>query len=223
MWFELSNNISGTADDLLKSLREVERKVQSISSSLKKKKITNIEEIHISIAKDETKVKSIIKAASGSVFNNFESKENRAHFREMEKLFEEKPSIDLLELFNLDLHIKKPGDIERRKIGSIDKSGSEGQITAIKSHLLMILLSDVLGKNRARIPIFLDETGKLGSSNYKQILDMSKEVNIQIMTASPYPVEYAERQHPIIGYGEENRLKIRPEQHWSSITDEGNK
>jgi len=223
LWFELSNNISGTADDLLKSLREVERKVQSISSSLKKKKITNIEEIHISIAKDETKVKSIIKAASGSVFNNFESKENRAHFREMEKLFEEKPSIDLLELFNLDLHIKKPGDIERRKIGSIDKSGSEGQITAIKSHLLMILLSDVLGKNRARIPIFLDETGKLGSSNYKQILDMSKEVNIQIMTASPYPVEYAERQHPIIGYGEENRLKIRPEQHWSSITDEGNK
>jgi len=223
LWFELSNNISGTADDLLKSLREVERKVQSISSSLKKKKITNIEEIHISIAKDETKVKSIIKAASGSVFNNFESKENRAHFREMEKLFEEKPSIDLLELFNLDLHIKKPGDIERRKIGSIDKSGSEGQITAIKSHLLMILLSDVLGKNRARIPIFLDETGKLGSSNYKQILDMSKEVNIQIMTASPYPVEYAERQHPIIGYGEENRLKIRPEQHWSSITDEGKK
>ena len=124
-------------------------------------------------------------------------------------------------MFNLDLYIKKPGDHERRKIDSIDRSGSEGQITAIKSHLLMILLSEVLGKERARIPIFLDETGKLGSTNYKQILDMSAEVGIQIMTASPSPVEFAEIQHAIVGYGPENRLRIRPKQYWSSIMNEG--
>jgi len=66
----------------------------------------------------------------------------------------------------------------------------------------------------------LDETGKLGSTNYKQILDMSAEVGIQIMTASPSPVEFAEIQHAIVGYGADNRLRIRPKQYWSSITSE---
>jgi DNA repair exonuclease SbcCD ATPase subunit len=223
LWFELSNNISGTADDLMKSLREVERKVRTIDSDLKKKKITNIEEIHLEIDRNDTKVKSIIKAASGNALLNFVSKEHRTHFNEMNKLFEEKPRIELHELFNLDLFIKKPGDEQKRKIGSIDRSGSEGQITAIKSHLLMILLSEILGKERSRIPIFLDETGKLGSTNYKQILDMASEVGIQIMTASPAPVEYAEIQHAIVGYGSENRLRIRPKQYWSSISDEEEK
>ena len=87
----------------------------------------------------------------------------------------------------------------------------------------MILLSEILGKERSRIPIFLDETGKLGSTNYKQILDMASEVGIQIMTASPAPVEYAEIQHAIVGYGSENRLRIRPKQYWSSISDEEEK
>ncbi len=220
LWFELSNNISGTAGDLMKSLREVERKVTSINSNLRKKKITNIEEIHLDIDKNDTKVKAIIKASSGHALMNFATKEHQTHFREMDKLFQERPRIELIDLFNLDLYIKKPGDPERRKIGSIDRSGSEGQITAIKSHLLMILLSEVLGKERSRIPIFLDETGKLGSTNYKQILDMSAEVGIQIMTASPSPVEFAEIQHAIVGYGVDNRLRIRPKQYWSSITSE---
>ncbi|MDA8623006.1 hypothetical protein N9L38_01910 [Candidatus Poseidoniales archaeon] len=220
LWFELSNNISGTAGDLMKSLREVERKVSSINSNLRKKKITNIEEIHLDIDKNDTKVKAIIRASSGHALMNFATKEHQTHFREMDKLFQEKPRIELIDLFNLDLYIKKPGDPERRKIGSIDRSGSEGQITAIKSHLLMILLSEVLGKERSRIPIFLDETGKLGSTNYKQILDMSAEVGIQIMTASPSPVEFAEIQHAIVGYGVDNRLRIRPKQYWSSITSE---
>ena len=220
LWFELSNNISGTAGDLMKSLREVERKVTSINSNLRKKKITNIEEIHLDIDKNDTKVKAIIKASSGHALMNFATKEHQTHFREMDKLFQERPRIELIDLFNLDLYIKKPGDPEKRKIGSIDRSGSEGQITAIKSHLLMILLSEVLGKERSRIPIFLDETGKLGSTNYKQILDMSAEVGIQIMTASPSPVEFAEIQHAIVGYGDDNRLRIRPKQYWSSITSE---
>ena len=103
LWFELSNNISGTADDLMKSLREVERKVRTIDSDLKKKKITNIEEIHLEIDRNDTKVKSIIKAASGNALLNFVSKEHRTHFNEMNKLFEEKPRIELHELFNLDL------------------------------------------------------------------------------------------------------------------------
>jgi hypothetical protein len=220
LWFELSNNISGTAGDLMKSLREVERKVTSINTNLSNKKITNIEEIHLDIDGDDTKVRAIIKASSGHALMNFATKEHQTHFREMDKLFQESPRIELIDLFNLDLYIKKPGDPERRKIGSIDRSGSEGQITAIKSHLLMILLSEVLGKERSRIPIFLDETGKLGSTNYKQILDMSAEVGIQIMTASPSPVEFAEIQHAIVGYGVDNRLRIRPKQYWSSITSE---
>ena len=145
LWFELSNNISGTADDLIKSLREVERKVNSINSNLRKKKITNIEEIHLDIDKNDTKVKAIIKASSGHALMNFATKEHQTHFREMDKLFQERPRIELIDLFNLDLYIKKSGVPERRKIGSIDRSGSEGQITAIKSHLLMILLSEVLG------------------------------------------------------------------------------
>jgi len=220
LWFELSNNISGTAGDLMKSLREVERKVTSINNNLKKKNITNIEEIHLGIDKNDTKVKAIIKASSGNSLMNFESKEHQTHFKEMDRLFEERPRIELIELFNLDLYVKKPGDSVKRKIGSIDRSGSEGQITAIKSHLLMILLSEVLGKERSRVPIFLDETGKLGSTNYKQILDMSSEVGIQIMTASPNPVEFAEIQHAIVGYGSNNRLRIRPKQYWSSIMNE---
>lgn len=220
LWTELSNNISGTAESLTKSLREVDRKVSSINTILKKKKITNLDEIHIGIDKNDTKVKSIIRAASTSVLHNFEESQNKTHFGEMEKLFEEKPSIELIDLFNLQISIRKPGETERSKIGSIDVSGSEGTITAIKSHLLMILISDLLGKNRSRIPIFLDETGTLGSSNYKQILDMAREMDIQILTASPTAVEHAERQHAIVGYGLKKRLRIKPEQYWGEITKE---
>ena len=40
------------------------------------------------------------------------------------------------------------------------------------------------------------------------------------MTASPNPVEFAEIQHAIVGYGSNNRLRIRPKQYWSSIMNE---
>ena len=106
LWFELSNNISGTAGDLMKSLREVERKVSSINSNLRKKRITNIEEIHLDIDKNDTKVKAIIKASSGHALMNFATKEHQTHFREMDKLFQERPRIELIDLFNLDLYIK---------------------------------------------------------------------------------------------------------------------
>jgi hypothetical protein len=220
LWSELSKNISGTAESLTKSLREVERKIHSINNVLKKKEITNLKEIHIGIDKNDTKVQSIIRAASTTMLHRFESRESRTHFKEMERLFEEKPSIDLIDLFDLEISIRKPGDEERKKIGSIDDSGSEGTITAIKSHLMMILISDLLGRTRARLPIFLDETGTLGSSNYKQILDMAKEMDIQIMTASPNAVEFAERQHPIVGFGPKNRLRIKPKQFWGPILSE---
>ena len=221
LWFQLSNNISTTAVDLTKSLREVERKVNEITSQLKKKKITSLDGIRITINKNETKVMSIIEAANTNELSNFESRQNRTHFKQMEKLFNEKPSIELVELFDLDFHIKKPGYDEWQKISSIDTSGSGGTKTTIKTHLMMILMSDILGSNRSRLPVFLDETGTLGPNNYKQILDMAKETEMQIMTASPSAVQFAEKQHPVVGYGERERLRIRPKQSWSSISNEG--
>jgi hypothetical protein len=84
---------------------------------------------------------------------------------------------------------------------------------------MMLLMSDMLGSERARVPIFLDETGTLGPGNYKQILDMARELGFQIMTASPQPVEEAERQHLVVGHGKSERLRIYPSHFVSAIED----
>jgi hypothetical protein len=145
--------------------------------------------------------------------------ENNTEYKTLKKVLEESQRIDLINLFSITVYIRKPGDSELRRIGNIDDSGSEGTITAIKCHLMMLIMDMMLGKKRSKLPLFLDEIGTLGDLNYKQIVDMATSLNFQILTASPKAVEFVEKQHLVVGYGKGKRLRIWPNYYHGEILE----
>ena len=218
---DLLINISSKASGLSTSLRYVQRTVKKLNSELSKKTITHLDEIRIEFQRKDSIVESLQSVSELNSFSKFDkSFESGTEFRTLKKILEDSQRIDLINLFGITVYIRKPGDEELRKIGSIDDSGSDGQLISIKCHLMMLLMNMMLGQNRSKLPLFLDEIGQLGDVNYKQIIEMATSLQFQILTASPKAVEFVEKQHLIVGYGDKKRLRIWPTHYHGEIKEE---
>lgn len=218
---DLLINISSQASGLSTSLRYVERTVKKLNTELGKKTITHLDEINIKFERKDSIVKGLQSVSELTSFSKFDnSMESNTEYKTLKKILEESQRIDLINLFSITVYVRKPGDRELRKIGNIDDSGSEGTKTAIKCHLMMLIMDMMLGKKRSKLPLFLDEIGTLGDLNYKQIVDMATSLNFQILTASPKAVEFVEKQHLVVGYGEGKRLRIFPNHYHGEILEE---
>ena len=220
LFTDLLINISSKASGLSTSLRYVKRTVDRLNAEIGKKTITHLDEIKIKFEPRDSIVESLQSVSELTSFSRFDkTMENNTEYKTLKKVLEESQRIDLINLFSITVYIRKPGDNELRKIGSIDDSGSEGTITAIKCHLMMLIMNMMLGKKRSKLPLFLDEIGTLGDLNYKQIIDMATSLNFQILTASPKAVEFVEKQHLVVGYGEGKRLRIWPNHYHGEILE----
>lgn len=220
LFTDLLINISSKASGLSTSLRYVERTVNKLNTEIGKKTITHLDEIKIKFERRDSIVEGLQSVSELTSFSKFDkTMENNTEYKTLKKVLEESQRIDLINLFSITVYIRKPGDSELRRIGNIDDSGSEGTITAIKCHLMMLIMDMMLGKKRSKLPLFLDEIGTLGDLNYKQIVDMATSLNFQILTASPKAVEFVEKQHLVVGYGKGKRLRIWPNYYHGEILE----
>ena len=60
------------------------------------------------------------------------------------------------------------------------------------------------------MPFFLDEVGVFGANNKGQIIEVARNLDFQIFTASPDSMEDADVVYPILGGREDDRIVVIP-------------
>lgn len=208
-WKNLITNMSRAAALMQDSLKKLNREVNEINRVFSNIQVSNLEEFTVEFHKKSSDLDLI------SQFTAFDAHTNDPNtlqaIQSLGDTFMKNKSIDLADIFYLKFRVKNKGG-RVKVVEDLDTSGSTGTVVLIKAVLLMILLKRRTSwrKERTAIPFFLDEVGVFGSNNKGQIVEVAKNLDFQVFTASPDAMEEADIVYPILGGRTGDRIFVTP-------------
>ena len=216
-WDHLFDNISRSANLMKNGIKTLKQEVNGINKIFKGIQVSNLDQFHVEFKMISNNLEYFSELNSFSKYST-----DVATIQTMERVGKElvnRRSIDLANEFRLEFQVKFKGAKRAKIVTNLDQAGSTGTIVLIKAVLLMILLYKRIQTNSGRVPIpfFLDEVGVFGANNKGQIVEVARNLDFQIFTASPDSMEDADIVYPILGGREDDRIVVIPRMGISQI------
>lgn len=185
LWSSLIADLRRQLRGLLDDLGELRRQVSWLNAAIGRRQISNLGGFELLIRGNEglvTRIEAILATEDQPLFADTGRAERAT--RELAKLLEEHPELDLRQLFDLQLRIEDASG-QVKVFQSLDQMESEGTTVTIKVLVHLELLSRLLNENTARIPFFLDEVSVLDDQNLSAIIAHARAMNFVPVVASP--------------------------------------
>ena len=209
-WNHLFDNISRSANLMKNGIKTLRQEVNGINKIFKQIQVSNLDGFFVEFKMNSNNLEYF------SELNSFSRHyTDIATIQSMERVGKDlinRRSIDLADEFRLEFQVKYKGAKKAKIVKNLDQGGSTGTIVLIKAVLLMILLYKRIQTKTTRVPIpfFLDEVGVFGANNKGQIVEVARQLNFQIFTASPDSMEDADLVYPILGGRVNDRIVVVP-------------
>ena len=209
-WDHLFDNISRSANLMRNGIRTLKQEVNGINKIFKEIQVSNLDRFHVEFKINSNNLEYFSELNSFSKYST-----DAATIQSMERIGKElvnRRSIDLADEFRLEFQVRFKGAKRAKIVTNLDQAGSTGTIVLIKAVLLMVLLYKRIQTKTGRVPMpfFLDEVGVFGANNKGQIIEVARNLDFQIFTASPDSMEDADVVYPILGGREDDRIVVTP-------------
>ena len=209
-WDHLFDNISRSANLMRNGIRTLKQEVNGINKIFKGIQVSNLDQFHVEFKMNSNNLEYFSELNSFSKYST-----DAATIQSMERIGKElvnRRSIDLADEFRLEFQVRFKGAKRAKIVTNLDQAGSTGTIVLIKAVLLMVLLYKRIQTKTGRVPMpfFLDEVGVFGANNKGQIIEVARNLDFQIFTASPDSMEDADVVYPILGGREDDRIVVIP-------------
>jgi len=207
-WNHLFDNITRSANLMKNSIKIIKQEVSGINKIFNNIQVSNLDKFFVELKMNSNNLDYFSELNSFSKYDT-----DASTIQSMERIGKEmvnRRSINLTDEFRLEFQVRFKGAKKAKIVTDLDKAGSTGTIVLIKAVLLMILLYKRIQSKSERIPIpfFLDEVGVFGANNKGQIVEVARELDFQIFTASPDSMEDADIVYPILGGRENDRILV---------------
>jgi hypothetical protein len=209
-WNHLFDNISRSANLMRNGIKTLRQEVNGINNIFKKIQVSNLDGFFVEFKMNSKNLEYFAELNSFSKHLT-----DMATIQSMEQVGKDlinRRSINLADEFRLEFHVQFKGTKKPKIVKNLDQGGSTGTRVLIKAVLLMILLYKRIQSKSQRVPMpfFLDELGVFGANNKGQIVEVARQLDFQIFTASPDSMEDADLVYPILGGRENDRIVVVP-------------
>lgn len=185
LWTSLVEGMRSAFKGLVDSVHVVEREVAKLTRALRRRKISNLESLELKLVREKRlleKLEKQISVEEAPLFADPDARDRAT--RDMRAWFEDRPRIELAELFDLQFQlIDARGQIKKFK--SLAQMESEGTGTTIKVLVHLELLRMMLASDAVSVPFFLDEVATLDQANLRALIDHSTSMGFVPVIASP--------------------------------------
>ena len=209
-WNHLFDNISRSANLMKNGIKTLRQEVNGINKIFKQIQVSNLDGFFVEFKMNSNNLEYF--AELNSFSRHFTDITTIQSMERVGKDLINRRSIDLADEFRLEFQVKYKGAKKAKIVKNLDQGGSTGTIVLIKAVLLMILLYKRIQTKTARVPMpfFLDEVGVFGANNKGQIVEVARQLDFQIFTASPDSMEDADLVYPILGGRVNDRIVVVP-------------
>ena len=209
-WEHLFDNISRSTNLMRNGIKTLRQEVNGINNIFKQIQVSNLDGFFVKFKMNSKNLEYFAELNSFSKHLT-----DMATIQSMEQVGKDlinRRSIDLADEFRLEFQVQFKGTKKPKIVKNLDQGGSTGTRVLIKAVLLMILLYKRIQSKSQRVPMpfFLDELGVFGANNKGQIVEVARQLDFQIFTASPDSMEDADLVYPILGGRENDRIVVVP-------------
>ena len=193
LWSGLASDVSQAMKSLMASLDVLKRKVNQLNNQLARVSISDLKQLKLVMAENTQRtsmVRTGIEADELPLFSDRSEVEKA--LQSLGSMLETAGAgrIELKDLFNLSFEILDvSGRI--RKFQRLENIESNGTTITIKVLVNLILLRDLLPRDKAQIPFYLDEASSLDRDNLASVVDTAFSMGFPAVLASPEAMDVA--------------------------------
>ncbi len=209
-WDDLFTTLSGRLDGLLRGVREIQKAVHRLNSSLKSYQVSNLKSVDLKVSTDNSTYRVISELCSeDGLFQNKDELENAK--KQLRNWITNGKELTIDSLFGLQISGVQ-SDGSPIHASSLDRIGSTGTGMTIKAMILTNLTRAIAPDPKYHLHFFIDETGRLDDPNLAATTRMAVSQSIIPITAEP-KVKLESLAHPeVIVYtldqGSDGRFRI---------------
>ena len=185
LWHSLVAGLRRQLKGLLRDLEEMKRQVRKLNRTLANRQVSNLSRLEIRLNANASlveRLQHILDQQEQPLFADTQRAEQAS--RDLARLLEEHPKLELSQLFNLQFKIEDAAG-ESKVFETLDQIESQGTTVTIKVLIHLELLHRMLDEGRALIPFFLDEVSVLDDQNLSAIVAHARDMHFVPVVASP--------------------------------------
>lgn len=189
LWTSLVDGMRSDFKALVEAVGEVHREVTRLTSALGRRQVSNLEAVSLSLVRQRDlirKLEAVIEVEDAPLFAGPSGRSRAA--REIQSWLENRPRIDLAELFDLRFKVVDARG-EAKTFDSLAQIESDGTSATIKVLVHLELLRLMLADDTVAVPFFLDEVARLDDLNLGALIDHATGMGFVPVVASPKPAD----------------------------------
>ncbi len=219
LWTSLVDGMRSAFKALVEAVDEVQREVSRLTTALGRRQVSNLEGVSLTLVRQRDlirKLEVVIEVEDAPLFAGPGGRTRAA--REIQSWLENRPRIDLAELFDLRFKVIDARS-QTKTFDSLAQIESQGTSATIKVLVHLELLRMMLSDDTVAVPFFLDEVATLDEPNLRALIEHATGMGFVPVVASPEARDCVETLYFLRpGQGglvldETSRLRIRMENH----------
>ncbi|MGH7440572.1 MAG: hypothetical protein ACRENE_33190 [Polyangiaceae bacterium] len=185
LWTSLVEDMKNAFKALVDAVEELKREVSRLNRALGVRRISNLERVELELIPQRDLVRRLTAVVDADAMPLFAGGDGQARAtREVARWLEERPRIELAELFDLRFTIVDQAG-RSKNFESLSQIESQGTSTTIKVLVHLELLRAMLTAEKVSVPFFLDEVATLDDRNLRALVDHAVSMGFVPVIASP--------------------------------------
>lgn len=175
-WGSLLVSARSSIDNIVRDVRKLSDEVARLNRRLSRVTVSNLSGVNLNIIENTDVTDRYRRMLSDDLL--IEDADRDESLRTLSELIRGQDGIiNLQQMFGIQIEVRQDGDAKPLVFNSLDAIESNGTSIMIKLLINMILLSDMMKKDRhIFIPYYVDEAPTLDSVNFSQVVKVSNEM-----------------------------------------------
>jgi hypothetical protein len=186
-WSALLVSARASIEHILQDVQKLSDEVFRLNRRLAQVKISNLSGVTLRIVEQKDVMDQCRALLEGDLFSDDQDRK-QALDQLANMIRGQNGAITLQQLFGVQIEVRIDGETRPVQFASLDAIESNGTMIMIKLLIAMILISDMLKRNRhVFIPYYVDEAPTLDAVNFNQVVQVSNEMGFVPILAGTTP------------------------------------